>query len=47
MSKQEAGSMFASRSRRRGIHKVDLENRNVLAFYKSSREAATKEYCSY
>lgn len=46
LSKQEAGSMFASR-RRRGIYKVDLENRNVLAFYKSSREAATKEYCSY
>ncbi|MCR0611208.1 hypothetical protein MKD05_08430 [[Clostridium] innocuum] len=47
LSKQEAGSMFASRSRRRGIYKVDPENRNILAFYKSSREAATKEYCSY
>lgn len=47
LSKQEAGSMFASRSRRRGIYKVDPENRNILAFYKSSREAAAKEYCSY
>ena len=47
LSKLEAGCMFASRRRRRGIYKVDLENRNVLAFYKSSREAATKEYCSY
>ena len=47
LSKQEAGSMFGSRSRRRGIYKVDPENWNVLAFYKSSREAAAKEYCSY
>lgn len=47
MPKQEAGSMFGSRSRRRGIYKVDPENRNVLAFYKSSREAAEKEFCSY
>ena len=47
LSKQEAGNMFASRSRRRGIYKVDPENKNVLAFYKSSREAAAKEFCSY
>lgn len=47
MPKQEAGSMFGSRSRRRGIYKVDPENRDVLAFYKSSREAARKEFCSY
>lgn len=47
LSKQEAGNMSASRSRRRGIYKVNPGNRNVLAFYKSSREAAAKEYCSY
>lgn len=47
MPKQEAGSMFGSRSRRRGIYKVDPKNRNVLAFYNSSREAAEKEFCSY
>lgn len=47
LPKHEAGSLFGSRSRRRGIYKVDPIDGSVLAFYNSSRDAAAKEYCSY
>lgn len=47
VTKAEAGHLFAGRSRRRGIYKVDMANKIVLEYYYSSREAAAKEFCSY